>query len=52
MHVMAAMVIHLAVTPGLAIGGIVFAVLLAAVGGIFPAARAARMPIANALRAT
>ena len=52
MHVMAAMVIHLAVTPGLAIEGVVFAVLLAAIGGIFPAARAARMPIANALRAT
>jgi len=52
LHVMAAMVIHLAVTPGLAIGGIVFAILLAAVGGLFPAARAARMPIASALRAT
>lgn len=52
MHVMAAMVIHLAVTPGLAIGGIIFAMPLAAVGGLFPAARAARMPIADALRAT
>ena len=52
MHVMAAMVIHLAVTPGLAVGGIVFAVTLAAIGGIFPAVRAARMPIADALRAT
>jgi putative ABC transport system permease protein len=52
MHVMTAMVIHLAVTPGLAIGGIVFAAILAAVGGILPAARAASMPIAHALRAT
>ena len=52
MHVMAAMVIHLAVTPGLAIGGLVFAAFLAAIGGLFPAVRAARMPIADALRAT
>jgi putative ABC transport system permease protein len=52
MHVMAAMVIHLAVTPGLALGGIIFAAILAAVGGIFPAVRAASMPIADALRAT
>jgi putative ABC transport system permease protein len=52
MHVMAAMVIHLAVTPGLAIGGLVFAALLAAIGGLFPAIQAARMPIADALRAT
>ena len=51
MHVMAAMVIHLAVTPGLAIGGIIFAAILAVVGGIFPAIRAARMPIATALLA-
>jgi putative ABC transport system permease protein len=52
MHVMAAMVIHLAVTSRLAIGGMVFAAILAAIGGIFPAVRAARMPIAKALRAT
>jgi putative ABC transport system permease protein len=52
MHVMAAMVIHLAVTPGLALGGITFAAILAAVGGIFPAVRASSMPIAEALRAT
>jgi putative ABC transport system permease protein len=46
------MVIHLAVTPGLAMGGIIFAGVLAFIGGIFPAVRAARMHIVNALRAT
>jgi putative ABC transport system permease protein len=42
----------LLVTPGMAAGGVVFALVLAAVAGFFPAVRAARQPIATALRAT
>jgi putative ABC transport system permease protein len=52
MQVLSSTVIHLAVTPGLAIGGIAFACLLGFVGGLFPAIRAARLSIADALRAT
>jgi len=44
--------IRLGVTPGMAVGGILFAILLAFVGGIFPAVKAARQPIATAIRAT
>ena len=44
--------IRLGVTPGMALGGIVFACALAFIGGIFPAVKAARQPIATALRAT
>ena len=44
--------IKLGVTPGMAVGGILFAVFLAFIGGIFPAVKAARQPIATALRAT
>jgi putative ABC transport system permease protein len=44
--------IRLGVTPGLAVGGILFAVFLAFIGGIFPAVKAARQPIATAIRAT
>jgi putative ABC transport system permease protein len=50
-HAMGGLVIRLAVTPMLAATGIGFALLLGAIGGIFPAARAARMPIVEALRA-
>lgn len=39
-----------AVTPGLLVFGIVYALLLGFVGGLFPAVRAARAPIAAALR--
>jgi len=39
-----------AVTPPLLIGGIVIALLMGLVGGIFPAIRAARMPVITALR--
>jgi putative ABC transport system permease protein len=51
MHLMGTMVIHLAVTPSLALGGVIFASVLAFLGGVFPAIRAARMPVVNALRA-
>jgi putative ABC transport system permease protein len=38
------------VTPGLLVQGIVFALLIGLVGGLFPAVRAARQPVAMALR--
>ena len=38
------------VTPGLLVAGVVFALLMGLVGGLLPALRAARMPIATALR--
>jgi putative ABC transport system permease protein len=38
------------VTPGLLVQGIIFAVLIGLVGGLLPAIRAARMPVATALR--
>ena len=38
------------VTPGLLIDGILWATLIGLLGGLFPALRAARMPIAAALR--
>jgi putative ABC transport system permease protein len=41
-----------AVTGGLLIGGIVFALIMGFVGGLFPAIRAARLPVAKALRET
>jgi putative ABC transport system permease protein len=50
-HAMGGLVIRLAVTPALALTGIGFALALGAIGGLFPAARAARMPIVDALRA-
>jgi putative ABC transport system permease protein len=39
-----------AVTPPLLVGGIVIALLMGLVGGLFPAIRAARMPVITALR--
>lgn len=39
-----------AVTPGLLIQGLVWALVIGFLGGIFPAIRAARLPIATALR--
>jgi len=44
-------VFQLTVTPSLAMSGIVLACIVGAVGGLFPAIRAARLPIAAALRA-
>jgi ABC-type lipoprotein release transport system permease subunit len=42
---------RLAVTPQVAIAGIVFALLMGLVGGYLPARRAARLPVAEAIRA-
>ena len=41
---------ELTVTPDLLVGGIVYALLMGLFGGLFPAVRAARMPVATALR--
>jgi putative ABC transport system permease protein len=38
------------VTPGLIVGGMVFAAIMGAVGGLLPALRAARLPVAYSLR--
>jgi putative ABC transport system permease protein len=38
------------ITPGLLLGGLIFAALMGAVGGLLPAIRAARIPVARALR--
>ncbi len=38
------------ITPALLAGGLVFAALMGAVGGLLPAIRAARIPVARALR--
>jgi putative ABC transport system permease protein len=38
------------ITPGLLLSGLVFAVLMGLVGGFFPARRAARLPVVQALR--
>ena len=51
-HAMGGLVIRLAVTAKLALTGTAFALMLGAIGGLFPAVRAARRPIADALRAT
>ncbi|HET7084642.1 MAG TPA: ABC transporter permease [Rhizomicrobium sp.] len=51
-HAMGGLVIRLAVTAELAVTGIGFALILGMVGGLFPALRAARMPVTDALRAT
>jgi putative ABC transport system permease protein len=40
-----------AVTPRLMVQGIVYGLLLAFFGGVFPALRAARLPIVSGLRA-
>jgi putative ABC transport system permease protein len=38
------------VTPGLVVGGMIFSALMGAVGGLLPALRAARLPVAYSLR--
>jgi len=38
------------VTPGLLLAGLIFAVLMGIVGGFFPARRASKMPVVQALR--
>ncbi|MDB5969614.1 MAG: ABC-type antimicrobial peptide transport system [Hydrocarboniphaga sp.] len=45
-------VFQLTVSPALVISGIVLACVIGSLGGLFPAIRAARLPIATALRAT
>lgn len=43
-------VFRLTVTPGLVIAGLVLAIAIGVLGGLFPAIRAARLPVATALR--
>ena len=43
---------QLAVTPSLAVIGVVWALVMGLVGGLLPALRAARVPVTTALRAT
>jgi putative ABC transport system permease protein len=43
---------HLAVTPSLALLGIVWALCMGLIGGVMPAVRAGRVPVTVALRAT
>ncbi|HKC15401.1 MAG TPA: ABC transporter permease [Steroidobacteraceae bacterium] len=43
---------QLAVTPNLAIIGVVWALVMGVIGGLLPALRAARVPVTEALRAT
>jgi len=38
------------VTPGLLLAGLVFAVVMGVLGGFFPARRAARVPVVQAIR--
>ena len=52
LHAIGGTAIRLAVTPRVAADAIVFAALLGLVGGLFPALRAARLPVVKALRAT
>ena len=42
----------LAVTPGLVVLGIVWSLFIGLIGGFLPSIRAARLPVATALRAT
>ena len=44
-------VFHLTVTPHLLVSGIIWACVIGVLGGLFPAIRAARLPVATALRA-
>jgi putative ABC transport system permease protein len=39
-----------AVTPALLTSGLIFAVAMGFIGGLFPAIRAARLPVVTALR--
>jgi len=38
------------ITPDLLVKGVVFALVMGVMGGLFPAIRAARLPVATALR--
>jgi putative ABC transport system permease protein len=48
----AQIVFALTLTPGLIVVGVIWACAIGLVGGLFPAVRAARLPVATALRAT
>lgn len=50
-HSMGGTVIRFAVSPALAVTGAAFACVLGLAGGLFPGIRAARLPVADALRA-
>jgi putative ABC transport system permease protein len=52
LHAIGGLVFRLTVTPSLVALGIGFAFTLGFIGGLFPAIRAARLPVADALRAT
>jgi putative ABC transport system permease protein len=52
LHAVGGLVFRLAVTPGLVALGLGFAFTLGFIGGLFPAIRAASLPVADALRAT
>jgi putative ABC transport system permease protein len=52
LHAVGGLVFRLAVTPSLIALGLGFAFTLGFVGGLFPAIRAASLPVADALRAT
>jgi putative ABC transport system permease protein len=52
LHTVGGLVFRLAVTPSLIALGLGFAFTLGFIGGFFPAIRAARLPVADALRAT
>ena len=52
LHAVGGLVFRLAVTPGLIGLGLAFAFALGLIGGLFPAIRAARLPIAEALKAS
>jgi len=45
------LIFDLAVTPALVALGIIWACVIGVIGGLFPAIRAARLPVATALRA-
>ena len=51
-HLIGGMVFTLTVTPALIGLGVAFACALGFLGGLFPAIRAARLPVVMALRAT
>jgi len=52
LHTVGGLVFRLAVPPSLIALGLAFAFALGFAGGLFPAIRAARLPVADALRAT
>jgi putative ABC transport system permease protein len=47
----AQIVFALTLTPGLVAVGVIWACAIGLIGGLFPAVRAARLPVATALRA-